>query len=109
MKLLSRADEILMIAVACLGDNAYSTTILSGISRRGNKKVTVGSLWVSLDQLAERGLVRKLAAPEKPRHGGRPRIYYRLSPRGVRTLLRMKEFQQTLWEDIPKLESYFDE
>jgi PadR family transcriptional regulator len=109
VKLLSRADEILMIAVACLGRQAFSTTILSEISRRGNKKVTVGSLWVSLDQLAERGLIRKRTSPDEKRHGGRPRIYYSLSPRGVRTLLRMKEFQKTLWEGIPDFEKYFDE
>jgi len=109
VKLLSRADEILMIGIACLGENAFSTTILSEISRRGEKKVTVGSLWVSLDQLAERGLIRKRTAPNEARHGGRPRVYYRLSPRGVRTLLRMREFQKILWEGVPKLESYFDE
>ncbi len=98
-----------MVTIACLAENAYSTTILSEISRRGEKIITVGSLWVSLDQLAERGLIRKKTAPDEARRGGRPRVYYRLSPRGVRTLLRMKKFQETLWKGSPNLESYFDE
>jgi PadR family transcriptional regulator PadR len=106
MKLLSRADEILMIAIACLGEDAYSTTLLEELAHRGGKKVTVGSLWVSLDQLAEKGLIRKRSAPNTSRRGGRPRIYYRLSPRGVRLLLRMRDFQSRLWDGIPDLETY---
>jgi DNA-binding PadR family transcriptional regulator len=106
MKHLSRADEILLIAIACLGENAYSTPILREMEERGGKKITVGSLWVSLDQLATRGLVRKSAAEDESRHGGRPRIYYRLTPRGVRVLLRMREFQEKLWKGVPKLEEY---
>ena len=106
MKHLSRADEILLIAIACLGENAYSTPILREIEGRGGKKITVGSLWVSLDQLATRGLVRKSAAEVESRHGGRPRVYYRLTPRGVRMLLRMREFQERLWKDVPDLKRY---
>jgi len=106
MKHLSRADEIIMVAIACLGESAYSTTILSEVSARGDKKVTVGSLWVSLDQLADKGYVRKHSAPEESRHGGRPRIYYRLTPRGVRMLLRMRELQTRLWDGVPDLEKY---
>lgn len=106
MKHLSRADEILMIAIACLGEEAYSTTLLVEISHRGGKKVTVGSLWVSLDQLAERGLIRKRPARDKARRGGRPRVYYRLSPRGIRMLLRMRAFQKSLWEGVPDFKSY---
>jgi DNA-binding PadR family transcriptional regulator len=106
MKHLSRADEILMVAIACLGSRAYSTTILEEVANRGEKKVSVGSLWVSLDQLTAKGLVRKDTAAEASRHGGRPRVYYRLTPRGVRMLLRMRELQKKLWDGVPDLQEY---
>ena len=106
MKHLSRADEILLIAIACLGERAYSTTIRQEVEQRGDKKVTAGSLWVSLDQLAEKGLLRKHAATGESRHGGRPRIYYRMTPRGIRMLLRMREFQKRLWDGVPDLDEY---
>ena len=106
MKHLSRADEILMVAIACLGEEAYSTTILREMAGRGDKKVTVGSLWVSLDQLTDKGLIRKRTVEGKSRHGGRPRIYYRLTPKGARMLSRMKRFQEDLWKGVPELDKY---
>ena len=106
MKHLSRADEILMVAIACLGSDAYSTTILREIEKRGAKKLTVGSLWVSLDQLTAKGYVRKRPAPDEQRHGGRPRIYYRLTPKGSRMLTRIRIFQKTLWRRVPDLDTY---
>ncbi|MCZ6706190.1 MAG: PadR family transcriptional regulator [Bacteroidetes bacterium] len=106
MKHLSRADEILMLSIACLGKKAYSTSILKEMAGRGGKKVTVGSLWVSLDQLTEKGYVRKRQAEGESRHGGRPRIYYRLTPKGTRMLSRMREFQKDLWKGVPNLNTY---
>lgn len=103
---LSRADEILMIAIVVLGDNAYSTTIKQEISSRARKKVTVGSLWVSLDQLADKGLIRKKQAETTGGRGGRPRVFYRLTPRGLRALIRVREYQEKLWKDVPDLEEY---
>ena len=106
MKHLSRADEILMVSIACLGKHAYSTRILEEMSSRGGKKITVGSLWVSLDQLTGKGYVRKTPAPDESRHGGRPRVYYRLTPKGVRILGRMRQFQKELWKGVPRLNKY---
>ena len=56
---LSRADEILMIVIFVLGIDAFSTTIRQEVVRRSKKKISVGSLWVSLDQLAKRDYIRK--------------------------------------------------
>jgi len=106
LKHLSRADEILMVAIACLAEKAYSTTILKEMAGRGGKRVTVGSLWVSLDQLTEKGYVRKRQAEGESRHGGRPRIYYRLTPKGARMLARMRGFQKDLWTGVPNLDRY---
>ena len=106
MKHLSRADEILMVSIACLGKEAFSTRILEEVQSRGGKRITVGSLWVSLDQLTEKGFVRKKPAPAESRRGGRPRVYYRLSPKGVRILARMRTFQKELWKGVPNLDKY---
>lgn len=103
-KQLSRADEVLLLCIAVLGDDAFSTTIRTELQERAGKKVTVGSLWVSLDNLAERGLLRKRSVPNETRKGGRPRVYYRVTPRGIRALQRAREFQERLWKGVPELE-----
>lgn len=106
MKHLTRADEILLVAVLCLGDDAYSTTIRDEVARRSGKSVTVGSLWVSLDHLADGGYLRKASRRVPGSKGGRPRIYYRLTPKGVRTLKRAREDHARLWEAVPDPDAY---
>lgn len=106
MKSLSRADEILLVAVLCLGDDAYSTTIREEVGRRAGKSVTLGSLWVSLDHLAGGGYLRKSPRRAEDSRGGRPRIYYRLTPKGVRALKREREQQERLWDGVPDLDGY---
>lgn len=103
MKQLTRADEILMVAILCLGEDAYSTTILAEVEQRAGKAVTVGSLWVSLDHLAAKGYVRKGPRKGEPSRGGRARIYYRLTPKGLRSLARIQDLQRRLWEGVPKI------
>lgn len=105
-KQLSRADEILLICIVVLGEDAYSTTIRQELVSRAKRKVTVGSLWVSLDQLAERAYIRKRTAKGEKKQGGRPRVYYRLTPKGIRILERTKEYQKNLWKDMPSLKEY---
>ena len=106
MKHLTRADEILLVAVLCLGDDAYSTTIREEVARRSGKSVTVGSLWVSLDHLADGGYLRKGSRRVPGSKGGRPRVYYRLTPKGVRALKRVREEQARLWENVPDPDEY---
>lgn len=101
MKQLTRADETLLIAVHCLGEEAYSSTILVEMATRVGKSVTVGSLWVSLDALSDKGYVRKDTRAGDS--GGRPRVYYTLTPKGRRALLRAREHHDRLWQGVPPL------
>ena len=101
MKILSRSDEILMLAILRLKNNAYGVPILQEIYQQADKKLTLGSLWVSLDILFKRKLVDKRMADPTPQRGGRSKIYYTLTPAGIIVLERTREFQASLWRGIP--------
>ncbi len=101
MKILSRSDEILMLAILRLKENAYGVTIIKEVQERTGKKLTFGSLWVSLDILNKRGFVKKRMADPTPQRGGRSKIYYSLPPKGIRALEDAREFQKSLWEGVP--------
>ena len=103
MKVLSRADEILLLAILRLKENAYAVTIVREVRERTGKNLTFGSLWVSLDILCKRGLVDKRMGDSSGKRGGRPRIYYSLTSDGVRTLKEVNEFQKEIWRGIPRL------
>lgn len=100
---LTRADEMLMVCILVLDQHAFSTTIKTELYRRTRKKVTVGSLWVALDTLADRGLVEKESRKSPDHKGGRPRVYYALTETGLKSLRKTRETDRKLWKNVPEL------
>jgi len=103
MKFLTRADEILLLAILRLKDNAYGTTIIREVKERTGKELTFGSLWVSLDSLYKKGLVNKRLADDTPSRGGRKKIYYTLTISGIKALQEAREIQTSLWKGVPRM------
>ena len=103
MKYLSRNDEMLLLSIWRLQDEAYGVTIRQDVLERASKKLTFGALWVSLDNLAKKGYVVKTMADPTPTRGGRGKIYYRLTSEGMRALQQVRDLQQTLWAGISQL------
>lgn len=101
METLSRSDEILLVSILRLKDNAYGVTIVEEVARRTDKQLTFGALWVSLDNLAKRGLVSKRT--EKPEKGGRKKIYYAVTPQGASALEATRALQKRLWRGMNPL------
>ena len=95
--------NLIMITILRLGDAAYGVPICKDIQKRTGKKVTLGSLWVSMDQLAKKGMVEKRFADPTPRRGGRSKIYYHVTKVGLEALEDVKEFQQTIWQGTAAL------
>ena len=98
MKVLTRAEEILLLSILRLKDNAFALTILKEIKQRPGKKLTIGSLWVSLDSLYRKGYIDKELAEKTPAKGGRKKVFYSLTPSGAKALRATKEFQKSLWK-----------
>ena len=102
MKILSRADEILLMAILRQKDNAYGVTIIKEVKRSTGRELKVGALWVALDILSKRGLIEKRMGDPIPQRGGRSKIYYALTPNGLNELEKIRDFQKELWKGIPE-------
>ncbi|MCJ7681962.1 MAG: PadR family transcriptional regulator [Candidatus Aminicenantes bacterium] len=100
MDVLSRADEILLLTILNLKNNAYGVSIVKEVKIRTGKNLKIGGLWVSLDILAKKGLILKRIGDPTPRRGGRSKIYYSLTPAGLKSLKHIREFNQNLWRGM---------
>ncbi len=103
MNILSRSDEILLLAILRLKDNAYGVTILKEVAKSTGKKLKLGGLWVSLDILAKRDLLEKHMGDPTPKRGGRSKIYYSITPDGLKALERVNAFNRSLWKGMSDL------
>ena len=103
MKLTTRLEEAILIAVWSLGENAYGISINKWVSQTIGKNYTMGALYFSLDRLFRNGHVNKIARNVSQEKGGRSRTYYRLSSKGKQALQKVRDYQISLWRGIPEL------
>ena len=105
MKLLSRSEEMVLLAVQTLGDDAYCVPIRSHLIRITGQKWSFGSIYDPLDRLEKKGLLKsRLTEPVKER-GGRSKRIYSLTTLGRKALLEMRTIQEALWAGVPELET----
>ena len=105
MQLLSRSEEIVLLAIWKLRDEAYGITIREQVIKMTGNPWTIGAIYAPLHRLEKKGYVKtRKGAPVKER-GGRHKIYYEITPLAKDTLFRTREIQNSAWAEIQALES----
>jgi PadR family transcriptional regulator PadR len=103
MKILSRLEEIVLLSIWRLQDNAYGITILDEVQKATEKTWLTGSIYASLGRLQRQGLVESIQGDPTPERGGRFKIFYRLTSEGQDALLAVQKINDSLWSQIPDL------
>ena len=104
MRLVSRIEEIILLSIWRLQDNAYGITILDEVAKATGKTWLTGSIYASLGRLLKRQLVASVEGDPTPERGGRRKIYYRLTIEGQKALLEIKRLNALAWNDLPLFE-----
>ena len=91
---LGEFEKLVMLAVIHLADEAYGATILEELEARAGRSSTPGAVYVALNRLEKKGMVRSTLGEPSPTRGGRPKRYYQVKPEGVEALRRA----QAEWE-----------
>ncbi|MCK4932550.1 MAG: helix-turn-helix transcriptional regulator [Candidatus Aminicenantes bacterium] len=101
MKELTLLEQMILAAVFALKDGAYGVSIRKRVEKLTGKRLMYGTLYNALDQLLRKGYVTKTKGTTSSTRGGRPRIYYALTPSGKKALRASHNLQQSIWESIP--------
>lgn len=100
MNLLSRWEEVYLLSIRELEDNAYGVTIKKRVAQKTGKILSYGGLYFMLAQLVKKGLVTKDAGEPTNKRGGRRKYYYSLTNKGKKALQAIYEHQKSLWKNI---------
>jgi DNA-binding PadR family transcriptional regulator len=60
----------------------------------------VGAIYVPLDRLAKRGLLKTWHGDPSPERGGRSKKYYKLTQSGISILKETKRLNDLLWVNV---------
>ncbi len=98
MKDLTLVEEMVLLAVWKLKDNAYGVTIRKHISDTTGRIFPYGTLYSILDKLTIKRLVTKIISDPLPRRGGRSRNYYSITLDGISALKVAMDLKKSLWD-----------
>jgi PadR family transcriptional regulator PadR len=102
MRLLSRAEEYVLLAVWRLEGNAYTLSILDQISEVTGYRWQIGAVYVPLEKLRKKKYLKKIRGEPIPERGGRSKFLYELTDAGRKALKEIKEVQEAAWSGISK-------
>ncbi len=100
MKFLSRQEELLLLSILKLGENAYGVPIRQHVSKLTGKYWSIGAIYDVLDRLTRKGLVSTIAGEPGKTRGGRSKRFYRITRQGLKSLEEVRDLQQKAWIDL---------
>ncbi len=103
MNYLSRIEEILLLAIWKLKNNAYGISIRDQVEKDTGIEWMSGAIYAPLSRLKKNGYVETYQAKGSTEKGGRPRIYYKLSFLGMKKLVSIQEVNKSVWLGVPNL------
>lgn len=93
---LGEFEQIVMLAVARLGDDAYGMKIRQEIEVRTRRTASLGAVYATLDRLADKDVLRV----RRDDSAGRPRWFFTVTPAGVAALETAREIQTRMWAGL---------
>lgn len=101
MEELTLLEQIILAATTALKKDAYGVSIRKKVEKLTGRQLMYGTLYNALSQLLRKGYVSKTKGATSTARGGRPRIYYALTPEGKKALRNSCNLQQAIWKSIP--------
>ncbi len=99
---LGAFEELVLLAVGVLGENAYGITIKTKLEEHLNKKISLGALYAALQRLEDKGWVSSRVGGITEKQGGRRKQYYDITKEGVMALDEVRSVRNDLFNNIPQ-------
>jgi PadR family transcriptional regulator, regulatory protein PadR len=99
---LGEFEEIVLLATAILGKNAYGVSIKDEIESQLDREVSMGGLHTALLRLEDKGYIRCSDGEGTEERAGRPRKYYEITALGKKAIAYSKASRDKMWDAIPK-------
>ena len=103
MKYLTRKEELVLLAIFKMKDEAYLVNVRSYLNKYTDKKWTVGNVYVPLDRMTKLGYLESYTGPPNQKRGGKAIKYYRLTRQGYTALVDIKRMNEVMWDGFDNL------
>ncbi len=101
MKILSRAEELVLLSVWRLERDAYGVSIRKLIIDITGIDWSIGAIYVPLDRLTKWGYLETFQGGPTSERGGRSKRYFKLTNEGLTSLEHIKKVNEAMRTDLP--------
>jgi DNA-binding PadR family transcriptional regulator len=99
---LGELEELTLLAVLSLGDEAYGITVQEVIERETRREVTLGAVYAALERMERKGLLRSAMSAATAARGGRSKRLFTVTGEGLRVLSEVRRAREALWQAVPR-------
>jgi PadR family transcriptional regulator, regulatory protein PadR len=100
---LGEFEEIVMLTVGVLYDEAYGVSVKKEIETRLKRGVSVGALQTALRRLEDKGYLKSREGEATEERAGRPKKYFQITALGKKAMEHTKTTRDELWSSIPNV------
>ena len=100
---LGEFEQIVLLAVLRLGDEAYGVTILAEIAAKTGRNPSPGALYTTLHRMEDKGLVTFRDGSPTPERGGRAKRFVTVTREGRNALASAQSAYRSLLEGLDLL------
>jgi PadR family transcriptional regulator PadR len=100
---LGEFEQIVLLAVLHLGDEAYGVAIVDAIEHRTGRTVSRSALYVTFDRLETKGFLTSVLRTGDETRGGKLRRYVTVTPAGFAELRESRETLLGMWQGLEPL------
>jgi len=99
---LGEFQEVVLLAILILDDNAYGVSIQEEIKKELNRNISRGALHTALTRLEEKGFIMSEVGGVTKERGGRSKRMYTVTNLGKEALKEARQLREQLWQKVPE-------
>lgn len=104
---LGEFEQLVLLALVRLGEDAYGMRVRREIEERGERPVSIGAVYATLERLEAKGYVSSYLGEATAERGGRAKRHFRIESEGeqalrnsMETVRKMTKGLKTKWGSI---------
>jgi PadR family transcriptional regulator, regulatory protein PadR len=93
---LGEFEQMVLLAILRLGDEAYGVTVREEILRCTGREVSPGALYTTLGRMEDKGMIQSRTGEPTPERGGRAKRFLTVTGAGRAALVEAQRAYQNL-------------
>ena len=100
---LGEFEHYVLLAALRLGDDAYTTSILTELEERADREISAAAVYIAIRRLERTGLLRTRMRTATELNERRERRYVRVTPAGLQLVRDARHRFHRFWEGLSLL------